>query len=168
MELGSWGGKRKRRPREHVIAEMGLNFVERQVLRRGHQLKRISEPEYGTDALMLHFSPVTNEIENGWVEFQIKATDHPNLVDNGTCVACVVETAHVHYRYWEVAHPFILVLYDAQAHRAFWVDVQSYIDAGAIDDRTTTTFQIPTRNRLTVRAVDELRRLSLERRESRT
>ena len=47
----------KQQPREHVIAEMGVNFLERQVLRRGHQLRRVPEPEYGTDALMLHFSP---------------------------------------------------------------------------------------------------------------
>ncbi len=45
-----WSGRRKRRPREHVIAEMGVNFLERQVLRRGHQLRRVPEPEYGTDA----------------------------------------------------------------------------------------------------------------------
>jgi hypothetical protein len=57
MDWKHWQGKRKRRPREHVIAEMGVNFLERQVLRHGHQLRRVPESEYGTDALMLHFSP---------------------------------------------------------------------------------------------------------------
>jgi hypothetical protein len=89
----SWRGKRKRRVRAHVIADMGINFLERQVLRRGHQLKRVDEPEYGTDALMLHFSPESREIENGWVEFQVKATDNPKFVSNGEYIACQVELA---------------------------------------------------------------------------
>ena len=88
-------GKRKRRSREHVIAEMGVNFLERQVLRRGHQLRRVFEPEYGTDALMQTFSPKTKEIENGWVEFQIKSTDQIRFIDQERYVACVVEMMHV-------------------------------------------------------------------------
>jgi hypothetical protein len=128
MNRWRWSGRRKRRPREHVIGEMGVNFLERQVLRRGHQLRKVAEPEYGTDALMLHFSPDSKEIENGWIEFQVKATDDLRFVDRGKSITCAVEMAHAHYWYWEVAHPFILVLYDAQKHRAFWVDMQAYID----------------------------------------
>lgn len=91
MDWTHWRGRRKRRPREHVIAEMGVNFLERQVLRRGHQLRRVPEPEYGTDAMMLHFSPESREIENGWVEFQVKSTDQLSISDNGQSVACTVE-----------------------------------------------------------------------------
>jgi hypothetical protein len=163
MARRQWSGQRKRRPREHVIGEMGVNFLERQVLRRGHQLRRVPEPEYGTDALMLHFAPDSREIENGWVEFQVKATDKPNFVDRGNSVACVVEIAHVRYWYWEVAHPFILVLYDAQKHSAFWIDVQTYIDEHGIDDRKTATVRIPTKNRLTISAIDQFRKMSLAR-----
>lgn len=159
-----WSGKRKRRPRQHVIAEMGINFLERQVLRRGHQLKRVPEPEYGTDALMVHFSPESREIENGWVEFQVKATDKPKFVDRGTSVACTVEMARVRCWYWEVAHPFILVLYDAPKHRAIWIDVQAYIEACGIDDRETLTIKIPVKNKLTVKSIDRFRALSLARR----
>ena len=168
MDWKRWRGKRKRRPREHVIAEMGVNFLERQVLRRGHQLRRVPEPEYGTDAVMLHFSPDAREIENGWIEFQVKSTDELNFVDNGKSVACTVELAHVHYWYWEVAHPFILVLYDAQNHRAFWIDVQTYVDEHGIEDRRRMTVRIPTQNRLTVYAIDRFRELSLSRRQSPT
>jgi hypothetical protein len=166
MDWNRWGGKRKRRPREHVIAEMGVNFLERQVLRRGHQLRRVPEPEYGTDALMLHFSPKTREIENGWVEFQVKATDDPNFVDGGRSVACAVEVAHVRYWYWETAHPFILVLYDVRKHRAFWIDIQSYVDDHAIEDTETLTVRIPVQNTLTVNAIDRFRERSLARTQS--
>src|SRR5688572_19546034 len=134
-----WSGKRKRRHRAHVIGEMGINFLERQVLRRGHQLKRVTEPEYGTDALMLHFSLDSREIENGWVEFQVKSADEPNFVENGAFIACRVEVAHVHYWCWEVSHPFILVSYDAQRHRAFWVEMQSYVDEYGMGSGQTLT-----------------------------
>ncbi|NUQ65331.1 MAG: DUF4365 domain-containing protein [Pirellulales bacterium] len=145
---------------------MGINFLERQVLRRGHQLRRVPEPEYGTDAQMLHFSPETREIENGWIEFQVKATDEPRFVADGKSVACTVSMAHLHYWYWEVAHPFILVLYDVRKHRAFWVDVQAYVDEHPVEDRQTLTIHIPTRNKLTVAAIDRFRKMSLARNRS--
>ncbi len=148
---------------------MGVNFVERQVLRRGHSLKRVFHPEYGTDALMLHFSPETTEIENGWVEFQVKATDSPSFVHDGKSVACTVEMAHVNHWYWQVANPFILVLYDATKHRAYWVDIQAHVDEHKIEDnRRTLTVHIPARNRLTLNAIDRFRRMSLDRNDSRT
>ena len=142
---------------------MGVNFLERQVLRRGHQLRRVPEPEYGTDALMLHFSPSTREVENGWVEFQVKATDDPKFVDGGKSVACTVKMAHVRYWYWETAHPFILVLYDARRHRAFWIDLQSYVEEKGMGGRETLTVRIPVRNKLTVNAIDIFRKKSLVR-----
>ena len=146
---------------------MGVNFLERQVLCRGHQLRRVPEPEYGTDAMMLHFSPESREIENGWVEFQVKSTDRLRISADGQSVACNVEFAHVRYWYWEiVAHPFILVLYDAKQHCAFWVDIQSYVDSHSIDDQETLTVHIPFQNELTVTAIDHFRELSLERTQS--
>jgi hypothetical protein len=142
---------------------MGVNFLERQVLRRGHQLRRVAEPEYGTDAMMLHFSPESREVENGWVEFQVKATDQLLLVDSGRSVVCRVEAAHLHYWYWEVAHPFILVIYDAQRHRAFWIDIQAYADDHEIEEVESITVHIPVRNKLTLGAIDQFRRMSLTR-----
>jgi len=142
---------------------MGVNFLERQILRRGHQLHRISQPEYGTDAWMMHVSPQTQEVENGRVEFQVKATDHLQFVDDGRSVTCTVEMAHVHFWHWEVDHPFILVLYDAQKHRAFWIDIQAYIDDNKdrIGDKQTLAVRIPIKNNLTVRAIERFRELSL-------
>jgi hypothetical protein len=123
----------------------------------------VPEPEYGTDALMLHFSPESREIENGWVEFQVKATDELRFVEDGKCVTCAVELAHVRYWIWEESHPFILVLYDARKHRAFWIDIESYLDNERIEDRETLTVRIPTANRLTVKAIDRFREMSITR-----
>lgn len=112
---------------------------------------------------MLHFSPSSREIENGWVEFQVKATDELSWADDGQSVRCVVEMAHLRYWYWETAHPFILVFYDAQRHCAYWVDIQSYVDRREIDDQETLVVHIPRRNTLTVKAIDRFREESLAR-----
>jgi hypothetical protein len=146
-----------------VIAEMGINFLERQVLRRGHQLKRVPEPEYGTDALMLHFSPGTCEIENGWVEFQVKATERMHWVDGGRGISCTVEVAHVRYWQWEIAHPVILVLYEAERHRAYWLNIQDFIDKHPPADQQTLAVQFPATNKVTLRAIDRFRKMSLTR-----
>ncbi len=101
---------RKRRTRQHVIEEMGVNLLERQVLRRAYQLQRPSLGEYGWDAAMFHFSP-DGQIENGEVRFQVKATNNLNIAD--VTIRCRVETADLHYWYWD-EFPFVLVVYDAR------------------------------------------------------
>lgn len=149
-----------------MIADMSVNFLERQVLRRGHQLVRVPQPEYGTDALMLHFSPNTSEIENGWVEYQVKATDYLSHADGRQFVTCTIEKAHLHYWYWELQHPFILVLYDARKNQAYWLDVKEYVDRHSITEDSaseTITIRIPATNKLTLRAIDRFRSMSLAR-----
>ncbi len=119
---------------------------------------------------MMHFDPDTREIENGWVEFQVKATDELGLVDRGAAATCTVEIAHLRQWYFETAHPFILVLYDAKRHCGYWLDVQAYIDdRRSMDDdppSETITLRIPVRNKLTIKAIDYFRLLSLARNRS--
>ena len=81
-----WTGVHKRRTREHVLEEMSLNYLERKVLERGHQLVPANRREYGWDATMFHFSPATGEVENGEIRFQLKATD--NLADYKPFATC--------------------------------------------------------------------------------
>ena len=153
---------RKRRTRQHVIEEMGVNFLERQVLRRGHQLQRPSLREYGCDATMFHFAK-NGEIEDGEVRFQVKATDTLKIVDSGRSVSCRVEVAHVQYWYWQTP-PFVLVQYDAVKERAFWFHLQHYVDSQPrllAPQRKSATLRIPMSNALTIRAVDRFRQISL-------
>jgi hypothetical protein len=167
MAPADWSGTRKRRTRGHIIADLSVNFLERQVLQRGHQLLRVPQPEYGTDAIMNHFSPDTGEIENGRVEFQLKATDHLQLVDDGKSITCTVEMAHLQYWYYGIAHPFVLIEYDAQTNRAYWLDVQAYVDHRNLVEELpasdSVTLRIPVRNKVTLRAIDRFRALSLAR-----
>jgi len=153
--------QRKRRTRQHVIEELGVNFLERQVLRRRHQLQRPSLREYGWDAVMFHFSP-DGSVENGEVRFQVKATD--NLKTDRGIIRCRVTTGDVHYWYWEDP-PFVLVVYDAEKGRAFWLQLRGYIDdhPGLLElDQETITMRVPITNKVTLRAVDQWRQLSLD------
>lgn len=162
----SWGGEHSHRTREHVIEEMSLNFLERKVLERGHQLVPATKREYGFDATMFHFSPETGQIENGEVRFQLKATDDLDTQAKfATCPA--IETRHLHYWYWEAQKlPFVLVLYDAARHRGYWVDVRRYIDevlTGLNPDQKTTTIRIPWSSKISVKSIDQFREMSLKR-----
>ena len=62
--------RRKRRTREHVIADLSINHVERFVLRAGCTAER-TKHDYGIDLLMETFN-VAGEPENGQVLFQLK------------------------------------------------------------------------------------------------
>jgi hypothetical protein len=112
---------------------------------------------------MFHFAS-TGEIENGQVQFQVKAMHRVKTVDDGRNIPVPVSAGHLHHWYWEVDHPFVLVVYDAANDRGFWLDVQAYVDHQSITPHgESVTLQIPTSNRLTLHAVDRFRQLSRER-----
>jgi hypothetical protein len=73
----------KLRTRAHVLADLSINHVERQVLLCGCSVPRIYS-DYGYDLIMSTFKP-SGEIEGGNVFFQVKATDSlPLLADHKT------------------------------------------------------------------------------------
>jgi len=109
---------------------------------------------------MFHFSG-DGSVENGEVRFQVKATD--DLKTNRGIIRCRVKAADVHYWYWEDS-PFVLVVYDAKEDRAFWLHLRAYIDDHprlVESEQSTVTVRIPMGNRVTLRAVDRWRELSL-------
>lgn len=143
--------RRKQRTRELVIEEMSVNFLERQVLRRSHLLQIPVRREYGCDATMFHFAP-DSEMEWGEMRFQLKATDRLKTIAKGKFVSYSVDIRHLHFWSFKAdrSYPFILVVYDALKHRAFWLDVQSYVDNMTSNienlDQDTVTVRIsPTR-----------------------
>ena len=95
----------------------------------------------------------------------MKATDH--LTDDKPFVPCNVSTKDLHYWYWEAQRlPFVLVLYDAKKNRAYWLDVRKYIDdvlSGLDIERKTIEVQIPWKNKVTLRTIDQFRGMSLSR-----
>ena len=64
---------RKMRTRGHVLADLSINHVERQVLRCGFSADRVQH-DYGYDLTMATYSD-SGEFEPGAVYIQVKATD---------------------------------------------------------------------------------------------
>ncbi len=152
-------GKKKLRPREHVIADLGVNYLQRRVLLRGHAFDTI-QPDYGIDSLMYIYND-NREAENGAVNFQVKATDHLNILQDGKTISNRLETSHLRYWHGELM-PVIFVLYDASRDRAFWLYMQNYIDEHDNQlhwSQKENTIRIPVRNRLTLRAIDNFHTL---------
>jgi hypothetical protein len=113
---------RKRRTREHVIADLGINHVERQALLAGYVVER-SLHDYGLDLVLWTFSP-EGEVEAGGVSFQVKATEHLKWSRDKRFISFRIQRADL--RNWLV-HPFpvILAVYDVPNDRAYWFYVQS-------------------------------------------
>jgi hypothetical protein len=146
-----------------VIADLSQNFLEHKVLLRGHILRR-PEQDYGVDAVMFHFDEKTGQIENGEVRFQLKATDGLKTIQGGSIVTHAIMTADLDYWSGEFTYPFILVVFDAQQTRGYWLNVQAYMNQNPdmIDlDNHRVNVHIPVSNELTVESIDLFRSQSL-------
>lgn len=115
-------GPRKRRTREHVIADMSVNYVERFVLRCGWTVQRITH-DYGIDLLMETYN-AKGEPQVGRVLFQVKATDRLRVRQRDSTVLTRLEWRDI--RAWlDEPMPVILVMYDAQQDTGYWLHIQS-------------------------------------------
>jgi hypothetical protein len=152
--------ERKRRTREHVLAELSANYVEKQALLCGFAVNRV-QPDYGIDLLVQTFNR-RGEVENGWIPFQLKGTDRVKLVDGNRAVSCRIERADLRHwlKEWE---PVLLALYDARADVAYWLFVRDYFaglagfDINRAGERVSVS--IPCRNVLDRQAMQGLARL---------
>lgn len=113
---------RKRRTREHIIADLSVNHVERFVLRCGHVVNRVIF-DYGYDLFVQTFNE-RGEIEPGYCQIQLKATDAPNYLTNGRDVSITIERRD--WDFWlEETMPVFLVLYDTPQDTAYWIQIQA-------------------------------------------
>jgi hypothetical protein len=78
----------KLRTREHVLADLSINYVERQVLLCGGAVVR-NPVDYGYDLILFSFNP-RGEVEGGYAFFQVKATDNLPLLADGKTVSWVI------------------------------------------------------------------------------
>jgi hypothetical protein len=156
---------RKRRTREHVIADLSVNHVERFILHCCWTVER-KRYDYGVDLLMDTYN-ANGEVENGRVAFQLKATDTLKRSADGKAILLGLEWRDLLFWLNELI-PVILVLYDAQEDRAFWLYVQDYFRRQGWAKRagrtTTVTVRIPRDNLLVEAAVRQFARYRDERR----
>jgi len=145
---------RKRRTREHVIADLSVNQVERLVLRCGWTVER-TRHDYGIDLCMDTYD-ANGEVENGRVTFQLKATDSLKRSADGAVVRIRLEWRDLLFWLNEL-QPVILVLYDARDDKSYWLYVQEYFRRQPWKERagrtTTVTVGVPASNILDEAAV---------------
>lgn len=152
--------ERKLRTREHILGDLSINFVERQIFLRGFAVNRLVS-DYGLDLMMLTHTN-EGEVENGHIMIQVKATDAPQIAKDGQFLAFRVAVADLKWWLGEPM-PVILVLYDGRRDKAYWLYVQQYLNSNQVDPdklaatQDRLTVRIPMKNRLHPRAVEQFR-----------
>lgn len=141
-----------------MIADLAVNHVERQVLLCGHTLLRITY-DYGLDVVVTTYNR-NGEVENGVFWMQVKATDQPQWSKDNRAIGVRVERKNLLCWFGE-NYPVILVLYDPNEDRAYWLDVQSEFSDGRIFQTERTgdrlTLHVPQNQVLNAEAVQEFR-----------
>lgn len=149
----------KRRTREHVLADLSINHVERQVLLCGFSVER-TRYDYGYDLTMATYNE-GGESEPGAVYFQVKATDQLPWLKGGKTISWPLSRRDLSLWFEEVC-PVILIVYDGGRERAYWLDVQSYFSgyqtAELFASGETIHAHVPARNRFNRRALREIAR----------
>lgn len=115
---------KKFRTRQHIIEDLGLNHIERQILLSGNILRRFSENDYGYDAMIDTFNE-RGEAENLSFKIQLKSTDniHLSLQKEGFSI----DLSKRDLELWlDNVYPVLLILYDAQGEIAYFVDLQTH------------------------------------------
>ncbi len=124
---GAMGGPEtgKQRTREHVIADLSVNFVERLVLKCGFVARRLV-PDYGYD-LQLDTFDEQGRLEDESILLQLKATDTAGRYELATEARFSFPVSGKDYRRWiDAAMPVFLILFDAAIEEAYWLHVQDY------------------------------------------
>jgi hypothetical protein len=154
-------GPRKRRTREHVIADLSAHHVERFILEEGHTVQRLGS-DYGYDLIMWTFDE-RSYAEPGAVYFQLKAREV--LDESGTDYVYDLDVRD--YNLWKIEESLvILVLFDATRRRAYWLPVQQYFCEGLArpprKGAKTVRVRVPKRQAVNRRAIAKMRDLKWE------
>lgn len=118
--------RRKTRTREHVIGDLAVNAVERQVLLAGFTLELIHH-DYGYDASIITFDDQGEPLP-GWLYVQIKATEHPQRLQSDQSLAFRIERMDL-VRWLREQVPVILCVYDVVLDVVYYCSIQVYFDA---------------------------------------
>ena len=151
------------RTREHWLADLSVNYVERLILLQGHTVER-PKNDYGYDLKMQTFDygddaeRMRGAAENGEVYFQLKATRGLRLLNDGETIAFPIERRHL--RTWQTeTMPVILVIYDALEEKAYWLYAQNYLKGVVLlPGDGTLTLRLPKQNALNEAAIETFRR----------
>jgi uncharacterized protein DUF4365 len=114
-------GPRKRRTRQHVIADLSVHHVEGFILDEGHTAQHELH-DYGYDLVMRTYD-VDGYVEPDIVLFQVKASERLEFMSG----FCSYDVQVRDYNLWIAEKmPVILTLYDASRRQAFWLDFKRF------------------------------------------
>lgn len=150
---------RKIRTREHIIADISENHFESFALLKGFSTESTAH-DYGYDIIMSTYD-ASGEIENGYVLVQLKATDKLNLIKNNRVISFPVDKRDLTLWLKEF-YPVILVVYDAQRKRGYWLYLQAYFQTLSgfrlAKIRASYNVHIPLSNRISKGAMSKFKR----------
>ena len=151
-------GPRKKRTRNHVLADLSVNYVERFLFEEGHTAQRLGS-DYGYDLIAWTFDE-EGHAEPGAIYFQFKAME--TLEESGPDYVYDLDIRD--YNLWTREEaPVILILFDAARKRAYWVGIQPYFQASQArrprKGAKTVRVRVPKRQAMSRRAVAKLRDL---------
>ncbi len=145
---------KKRRPREHIIADISVNYVERLIFLCGYSVERV-EYDYGYDLIIFTYDS-SGEIENGQIYVQLKATDSLRVIEDKETISFSLFRSDLELWLLEPM-PCILIVYSAKMDKAYWLYLQAYFESLANFDlsqiRETITVYIPQENLLNQEAI---------------
>jgi len=145
---------RKTRTREHMIADLAVNHVEREVLLADGTLERIVY-DYGLDAIV-QIHNADGEQEDGIVYFQIKGSERHERSHDGTVLAFRVSRRDL-LHWLPAAMPIILADYDHADQAVYYLYVQRYFESldgfNLFEAGQTVTVHIPVTQVLNATAV---------------
>jgi hypothetical protein len=116
----------KRRTREHVIADLAVNHVERHVLLRGFTLERIVH-DYGYDLVIFTYN-ADGEPQEGAIYLQVKAAERTKRVEAGRAISFRLDRADLQAWLAEPM-PVVLCVYDVAGDVAYWLYTQRHFES---------------------------------------
>jgi Domain of unknown function (DUF4365) len=148
----------KRRTREHVIASLSANSIERIFLQKGHTVIK-TEQDYGVDLVVFTYDD-DGYVEPGNIYIQLKATEAPRRSVEGGFRPFSISIRD-HNAWAAEPMPVFLILYDVRADRAYWQYVQGYFEADPSrrpkETARSVTIRIPAANVFDATTVDYAR-----------
>ena len=154
-------GPRKRRTRQHIIADQSINHVERYIIDEGHTAQRFDR-DYGYDLLLFTYDE-EGYAEPGSTRLQVKGAETLKQVGSDYVFDIDLRDDNLWMR--EMA-PVILILFDASRRRAYWLHVQGFFREGLgrapRNGAKTVRVRVPSHQGVNRRAVAKWRDLKWE------
>ena len=121
---------KKLRTRQHIIEDLGLNHIERQILLSGNILRRDMKEDYGYDSVIDTFDE-QGQVDNRSFMVQLQSKDGLQLSPKKAGFS--VDLSKQDLELWlRCAYPVLFILYDAQQEIAYFTDLQTYFNENKV------------------------------------